>query len=124
MKGVELPISTLIVVIVALVVLVAIIGLFYSVWPSGAETVSLEVAKQNACELLSSMGCIPTTDSININNFDADRDGVVRTDVGIATGSCGDAANPDSANDNLYMLCKCYYNADEEDCKRQVCYCP
>jgi len=131
MKGLELPMSTLVVIIVALVILIAIISLFYNIWPKGAETVSLETAKNSACQLLSSTGCTLRPDQIFINNFDADKDGVVGTvdpsEVGydFDITDCGDTANPAATDDNLRMLCACYYNiGDEDECKTKVCNCP
>lgn len=138
MKGIELPISTIIVIILVLIVLLAIVGLFYGVWPMGAQTANLETVKDNACHMLMSTGgCDSTgsgvTKSIVINNFDADRDG--RNDGGITTTDpavCNTpaATEPAGNTDSLFTLCKCWYSitgtddADIDDiCRTQVCHC-
>jgi hypothetical protein len=138
MKGIELPISTIIVIILVLIVLLAIVGLFYGVWPSGSQVATLESAKSNACQMLTSInGCKSTDDGITktiaINNFDADQDGT--NDPGVTTTSTCKAgtlpALPAELNtkDSLFMLCKCWYNiggADKDindNCKTQVCGC-
>ena len=138
MKGIELPISTIVVVVLVLIVLIAIIGLFYTTWPPGAQTATLESVKDNACSMLSSMGgCNPTgvgTQSVSINNFDADKDGKI--DPGSGEGTA-DAANVDYckntdtvAQDNLFNLCKCWFGVTGSSdtalnyaCKTQVCHC-
>jgi len=134
MKGIELPISTIVVMILVLIVLIAIVGLFYGVWPSGSQAATLESAKSNACQMLTSMnGCKSTDDGVTkaivINNFDANQDGV--NNPGITAGSalpCKDNI-AHSSQDNLFMLCKCWYNiggADKDindNCKKQVCGC-
>ncbi len=86
----------------------------------------VETAKNNACQILTSMNCVPITSSISIGSFDADQDGIIG-DVGTNVGECNDPPPPaggDSSQDNLYMLCKCYYTIDDEDlCKKNICRC-
>ena len=137
MKGIELPISTIIVIILVLVVLIAVLGLFYGVWPSGAQTATLESVKGSACQLLmSSGGCGPdptgdlNTKHIPINNFDADKNGKTN-DPGSNIDVEPRCHSPDpNTNDNLFMLCRCWYNLggnDDQinsDCKTKVCNCP
>ncbi len=139
MKGLELPLSTLAVIILVLVVLVALIGLFYTTWPPSSQTATLETVKNNACQMLSSIGgCDPLnhdkTKLVVINNFDADKDGA--TDGGPVV----DFGNPNSctsmgvSQDNLFKLCECWYgitgapgNTEDDlndNCKENVCKCP
>ena len=125
MKGVELPISTLVIVILALVVLLGILALFFGVVTPGSTSMTLEAAKNNACQMLISTNGCDTTDStktIVVNNFDANKDG---KQVG---GSAFDdtitgCSSTSIAQDNLYMLCKCWYILDEASCKKNVCNC-
>jgi hypothetical protein len=138
MKGVELPISTIVVILLVLIVLLAIIGLFYGVWPAGSQAANLESVKSNACQMLTSInGCKndlnnDVTKSIAINNFDADQDGT--NDPGVTTTSsptCKAGTLPalpaePNTKDSLFMLCKCWYNIAgdiNENCKTQVCGC-
>lgn len=133
MKGIELPISTIIVIILVLIVLVAILGLFYGVWPTGAQAATLESVKDNACQMLvSSGGCGPdsvgdhNTKHVTINNFDADKNGRTVGGTGVAIPHCNNNAGD---HDNLFTLCECWYNLGGTDdvinsgCKK-MCGCP
>jgi len=108
LKGVELPVSTLVIVIIALAVLLSILAILYVVWNPGVSLVSLEAARSNACNLLVGAQCnIPLT-SVITKNFDADKDGTVG-----------------SATDTLLALCTNYYDiSDSTNCKRDICKCP
>jgi len=124
MKGVELPISTLIVIVIALVIFLAILMLFYGSWGPGSTVVNLEAAKDSACHMLLSLGCTPSTNYIVVNNFDADRDG----EIDPGSGWVGwDSPHPDPAdNDNLASLCWYHFSirssTGETDCK-DLCNC-
>jgi len=117
MKAMELPINVIIIIALALIVLLSITALYFSGWLPGAQTISLESVKNTACRELST-NCNNDVNLITISNFDADADGTV--DPGIGIGDCNDLGG--TSEDNLYMLCKCHYNADENEC-RDVCMC-
>ncbi len=135
MRGIELPLSTLVVIVLVLIVLVAILGLFYGVWPAGSQAATLESVKTNACQMLISLGGCENdpmddkTKQIVISNFDADKDGA--TDGGVGTGAAPHCNNPADANnvDNLFTLCECWYSLGgldaeiNEHCKQDVCGC-
>ena len=128
MKGISLPINAIIIIVLVLIVLLAIIALFYGVWPNGQGTVNLEAAKNNACQLMASMGCNADTETFKITNFDADKDGLVGDSE--ATGAwnwnsgSGDCGNTNTNADTLAALCQCYYGiSDDAECKRTVCGC-
>jgi len=126
MKGSELPISTLIIIVIALIVLLAVVAIFfgpYNITKYGAE---LETARTNACNMLQGMNCIPNPWEVQISNFDANKDGVNNGGTeNVAPGSCGVAP---VGNDNLARLCLCYYNIPPgnlaNDCNEKVCRCP
>lgn len=123
MKGVELPINTLIIVVIAMVVLLAVLAMIFGVWPIGSQTVSLQAATSAACQMLLATGC-NMPEEIYVENFDADKDG--QFDQGGRSGECNYQTEllvqPD---DNLYMLCKCWYGEDDPvECKEIVCKCP
>ena len=125
MKGVELPINVIVIVVLALVVLLGILALFSGVWTPGVAGISLEAAKNNACQMLVSTGC-DSPASIIVKDFDADKDGTLneaRSDVNNNADACTPGAATNSG-DNLYMLCKCWYGADETDCETRICGCP
>jgi hypothetical protein len=108
MKGVELPVNVLIIVVLALIVLLAIIALFFGVW--NPTQITAEAAKNSACYTLLSTGC-EDPERIATDNFDANNDGVV------------------NEYDTLQELCENYYGIDPSspdrinDCKKIVCRC-
>ena len=105
MKGVELPINVLVIVVLALVVLIAIIALFFGVWTPGQSNVNIEATKNNACQILVDIGC---------------------TDTNIPTGEFDVGSDGNSNNDNLQGLCEEYYGitpGDVDSCKKIVCRC-
>ena len=128
MKGAELPINTLIIIVIAIAILLAIIAIFYNIYNPSKQGITTETAKNNACQMLASLGCSVDTNTIQISDFDADKDG---NDGADETGSrvldwsitalCPQAADP---GDNLASLCHCYYGmTSESDCKTKVCRC-
>ena len=124
MKGLELPISTVVIIVIALVVLLAIIGLFFVFWGTSTTGIGSDAAKNSACMNLRARNCEELTNNIIITDFDADRDG--QFDSGPAIGSCPmvfAATAPVGAEDNLYMLCKCHYGIDSEVGCKKLCFC-
>ena len=121
MKGMELPVNTLIILVIAIIVLIAIVAFFWGVYDPSKQGMNLETAKTNACMMLNNLGCGVDTSTIAISGFDANKNGVLG-DLG-ADGVC-----TQGGGDNLHMLCKCYYgisgNSEEEDCKTVICNCP
>ena len=123
MKGAELPINTLIIIVIALIILVAVIAIFFGPYNTTKYGTELQTAATNACNILQSMNCVPKPWEIQINSFDANKNGV--NDGGT------EAAAPaacEGGSDNLARLCLCYYNIAaatlENDCKTKVCRCP
>ncbi|MFH0929510.1 MAG: hypothetical protein V1818_04130 [Candidatus Aenigmatarchaeota archaeon] len=117
MKGIELPISVLVIVVVAAIVLLSVVGLFYGSWFNISGVISLEAVKSSSCKRLLG-NCRNDVNFVVIDNFDADKDGSL--DPGIAIDGCMEKGG--TSQDNLYMLCKCHYSADEEQC-RDICMC-
>jgi hypothetical protein len=133
MKGIELPINVLIIIALAIIVLIAVIMMFYGTFNNGSSVMTSDMAKTNACQVLSDKGCTAQTNTITIPDFDADRDGI----VGITDATSGwdwDNMNPSgsgcmnkdlptSSGDNLASLCACFYSIDTEDKCKSVCGC-
>jgi hypothetical protein len=131
LKGVELPINAIIIILLCIAVLLAVITMFFGVWRPGQGSISLEAAKSSGCQMLSSMGCNAMTASIPIRGFDANKDGTLsegsaKSIITTAT-TCPLTI---STQDNLLMLCQCWYlitgadeNAVDSKCKKQVCGC-
>lgn len=134
MKGLELPINTLIIVVLALIILLAVLALFYGVWGPGSSGITLDAAKSSACQMLLSTGCHDTR-TIYLQDFDADKDGEINEKSNIVEideiMACGGGGM--DTGDNLFMLCRCWYNlappiyGDEDqietECKERICNC-
>jgi hypothetical protein len=118
-------VNVIVIILIAVIVLLSIIGLYFSNWASGAQSINIDNAKNDACRRLST-NCYGEVNRVTLKSFDADKDGVL--DLGMNVGECSDPGldnipgNADDPKDNLYMLCKCYYNANEDQC-RDVCVC-
>ena len=114
MKGVSLPINIIVIIVIAMIVLLAIIALFMGVWEP--DTLIVEAAKNNACNVLVSTGCDDTT-KVYITNFDVDGD----TEMGV-----DDLGAPVDTDDNLQTLCEKYYSVgygNDIECRTTVCRC-
>ena len=126
MKGVELPINILVVVAIAVIVLLALVALYFIGFGPFSTSISIEGVKNAACSELVRRGCVDLTNSIRTPSFDSDGDGR----VGIAgtwvfgTSVCNVLPPAVGAGDNLASLCNCSYSrTTETDCKR-LCGCP
>jgi len=126
MKGIELPINILIIVAVAVIVLIALIAMFYPAFSGGSNVVSLDIAKAQACRSLAEGNKCSTSVNlvdIYVYGFDADKDGSNDPGNGafpipLPNPPCPTA----SANDNLLVLCVCHFNIGSPDC-RKMCGC-
>ncbi len=110
MKGVELPVNVMVMLVIAVIVLFSVLALFLGIWSPVPGTITPDAARSAACLKLmtGTPDCLNAdlTD-IHIGNFDADKNGVA--------GSPGD---------NLMTLCNNYYdtNGDQDRC-RALCNC-
>jgi len=116
MKGIELPINALIIIVVAVLVLLGIVSLWMSGWGGGSQGITIEAAKAAGCGALmrNSTGCTGVdTDYIyydgsvlTVPRFDANGDGSF------------------THADNLTELCARYYSTgtDKSSCRR-ICGC-
>jgi hypothetical protein len=122
MKGLELPINVMVILVLGIIILIAVIALIYGAYPPSIKSVDLTTVKNSACQVLTSMGCGGSPSSIIISNFDANNDGKLDggSDWTFGAGNCAR-----SGEDNLASLCECYYSImDEDACKTQICDCP
>ena len=132
MKGVELPISTIVIIALILLVLLGVVALWISGFGGGAQGVTLEAAKSTACaEVMRYFeGCAakdPKT--VTISNFDANANG--KSGIAEATQKfdntkadiCTSTSLPADNGDNLQLLCYCYYNATTASDCRKICGC-
>jgi hypothetical protein len=121
MKGIELPINILIIIAIAIIVLIAVVSMFYGPFSSGTETVSSDIAKNDACQILISRKCnVLTSDSV-INNFDANRDNSINGGATAFPTNCTAAGG--ATRDNLASLCICYYSITTEAGCKDFCGC-
>jgi hypothetical protein len=103
MKGISLPINVIVIIVLAMIVLLAVIALFFGVWKP--EQLTVEAAKNNACNMLVSTGC-DSASSIVVRDFDANQDGEVNSE------------------DTLLALCDTWYNIDDDfECRKTICRC-
>jgi hypothetical protein len=131
MKGLELPINVLIIVAIAIIVLIAVVAMFYPNFKNSSITVNTDIYKSQACQIMIDRGCTPSPKEISIPNFDANKDGEQAGSptwtFGEGGSTCGASSN---GGDNLASLCACYYSiglkgTDDEGisaCKR-FCGC-
>jgi hypothetical protein len=128
MKGLELPINVLVIVAIAIVVLLAVIALYFGGFTPFSSAVNIEGVKNEGCrQLVQQKNCNAATNAIAISNFDADQDTFIGTaDTGSGwtwgTSVCKGAVG--SGGDNLASLCKCWYTRDSDASCRQLCGCP
>jgi hypothetical protein len=129
MKGVELPINTMVIVVIAVIILLALIAMYFSGFGPFSKTVGLEGVRGDACRrLVQENGCRVTTNTIEIDNFDANRNNAMNpgnTALGAnfwTTTTC--PGTPVTVpEDNLAALCRCYYGLDSESACRGLCGC-
>jgi len=57
MKGIELPINVMIIVVIAVVVLLGVMALFNTGWGSGSSIISIESQKNSYCQVLDARDC-------------------------------------------------------------------
>jgi flagellar basal body-associated protein FliL len=103
-KGITLPVSTLIIIIVSVLVMVAVVGLWYIGWIR-AEWIKKEAALSEGCTKLVNGGCVSGAETTITVSYDVDKNGIV-----------GDAG------DTLWALCQDMGFTTQIRC-RQRCGC-
>lgn len=105
MKGIELPVNALIIIILAVIVLLGLLALYVMVWLPSSGGVALESAKNNGCHMLASLGCVAADTRTITVNYDADGNGEI------------------NSLDTLQVLCdRKYFRTTPEAC-RDFCGC-
>jgi hypothetical protein len=124
MKGIALPINALVIVAIAVIVLLGIVALYFGGFNPFSTSISVEAAKNGACDTLVRYGCNVGTNTITIDDFDADQDGSNDPSTTFDWDSPGCGGTVGTRGDNLASLCYCFYNRDSEaECKK-LCGCP
>jgi hypothetical protein len=100
MKGVELPINVLVIIVIAVIVLLGIIAVYFAGWTPYASSAGVDTIKNDVCrKLVMGHGCDVDPDQIEITNF--------------------------GGADDLQELCETYYgvaSGDVDACKA-ICGC-
>jgi hypothetical protein len=124
MKGAELPVNTIIIIVLAILVLVAIITIYSGTYSPARGSMNLDAVKNNACQDLINRGCYVSSGAIPVINFDANMNGnnIVG---GTENYAPSDALVCDgNGGDNLARLCACYYGVStERQCRESICHC-
>jgi hypothetical protein len=133
MKGAELPINTIIIIVLAMIVLLAVAALYFTGFGPFSTAVGLEGEKNSACRVLvQEKRCEFATNEIKfdgtmVQKFDANKDNSLSGDTtfgawGAATNCGGGAAG--TSKDNLASLCQCFFGVTSEGQCRTMCGCP
>ncbi|MFH1229270.1 MAG: hypothetical protein V1678_02500 [Candidatus Aenigmatarchaeota archaeon] len=69
MKGIEMPINVMIIVVICIIVLLAVVSLFLGVWNPTKGSLNMESIKNNACQIYVSNGC-KNADQIPVTGVD------------------------------------------------------
>ena len=117
MKGITLPVNVLVLVAIAVIVLMGLVGLYFTGFSPFGQASGVESVKNEACrDLLIAKRCLNATNTITISKFDANKNGVndsgTNWDWGSGTG-----------DDNLAALCYNYFGAKNESQCKSVCTC-
>ena len=119
MKGIELPINALIIIVVAVLVLLGIVALWMSGWGGGSQGVTIEAAKASGCAALmrDAAGCTSVDPATILYDGGTTSKSAFKFDV---------KSDGDTTNDNLQVLCDTYYGTSgatkASDC-RKICGC-
>lgn len=120
MKGLSLPINVLVIVVIAIIVLLGVVAIYFGGFSPFSSAISVEGAKNAACGELVRKNCAVNPGAIVIQNFDANND----TNINPGSEATLTALACNAGSDNLGRLCACFYSRTTNiDCKR-LCGCP
>lgn len=120
MKGLSLPINVLVIVVIAIIVLLGVVAIYFGGFSPFSSAISVEGAKNGACSELVRKNCAVNPGAIVIQNFNANNDTSINpgAEPSLTTLTCN------AGSDNLARLCACFYQrTNNVDCKR-LCGCP
>jgi hypothetical protein len=110
MKGIELPINVLVIIVIAVIVLLGLIAVYFTGWTPFAQTAGVDAVKNAGCRMVV-YNC-----SIDLKTilFDGTMAGLPTFDV---TGE-----GVFDSNDNMEQLCLIHFDADSRQCAK-ICGC-
>jgi hypothetical protein len=120
MKGLSLPINVLVIVVVAVIVLLGVVAIYFGGFNPFSSAIGVESAKNDVCGNFVRFRCTGKTNETLVPNFDANKDGVINPASTTFPTTCPGNAG----SDNLAYLCVCYYGRTTEASCRQLCGCP
>ena len=135
MKGISLPINVLVIIAIAVIILLALVALYFTGFGPFSTAVGLEgIRGENCRKLAQEQRCAEQTWNIDVVGFDANQDNALTAGAtwdwaGFATALAAEdtsdfcGLDATSSNDNLAALCGCYYNIDTESACRRLCGC-
>ena len=124
MKGAELPISTLVIIVLAIIILLALVAMYFSGFGPFSTAVGIEGVRGAACRVLvQENGCRVNSSSVTIIGFDANKDNAMVSNTTWLAGSWNSGCPAAGSGDNLAALCRCYYGLTTESSCRGLCGC-
>jgi len=121
MKGIELPINVLVIIVIAVIVLLGVIAVYFTGWTPFAQTAGVEAVKNAGCRIVV-YNCSTDLDDIL---FDGSNAGLPKYDVNGDGDFCpADGTTVCGANDNddMLKLCEIHFDADARACAK-LCGC-
>jgi hypothetical protein len=110
MKGIELPINVLVIIVIAVIVLLGIIAVYFAGWTPFAQSSGVDAVKNAGCRMVV-YNCSIELDTIL---FDG-------SNIGLPTYDVNDDGIYDS-DDNMEELCRIHFDADPTQCAK-LCGC-
>ena len=100
----ELPINVLVIVVIAVIVLLGVVAVYFTGWTPYASSAGIDAIKNDACRKMS-YDCSKDPTDIKITNFDVDGDDDIDTD------------------DNLLTMCTMHYDTGTVEQCKALCGC-
>ncbi len=121
MKGIELPINVLVIIVIAVIVLLGVIAVYFTGWTPFAQTAGVDAVKNAGCRIVAYDCSNADLDSIL---FDGSMAGLPTFDVNGDGNLCpADTAGTGcTVNDDLENLCRIHFDADPTQCAK-LCGC-
>ena len=130
MKGVSLPINVLVIVVIAIIVLLGIVALYFGGFSPFSSSISVEGVKNELCSEEVREGCDDLVASQTTDTFDANKNGkvggseITQNFNWNSLPSCDASTVSTAHGDNLASICYCFYGRTTEILCRQLCGCP
>lgn len=119
MKGAELPVNMLIIVVLAVIVFIATVAFFMGVWGPSTGGVNVEAVKNTGCNRLVSSGCGSTAITLE----DVDDDGTRETLQDICNEYYGCLEAGDYVAPTTAVPTPTYDTVAQQECCRDRCNC-